>query len=166
MWLIVPRLYLGDYRSGHAALAGAELPAHPSEEPSPFTGVVSLCPVPLFPGEPVVDPASKATEWLELPIHDGGFGDEEFVGALDAALPFIRRQMLRGNVLVHCAAGMSRSVSVIAAVLCETGLGVEEAFQRIAQRKTEALKAQDLDTEWVIAPAWEFQAVLRRRFKR
>jgi protein-tyrosine phosphatase len=101
-----------------------------------------------------------------VPIHDGGFGEEEFEAALGEALPFIARRRGVGNVLVHCAAGMSRSVSVVAALLCEEGMAVDRAYESIADAKARALADDDVDTEWVIAPAWEFRSCLQRRFGR
>ena len=51
------------------------------------------------------------------------------------------------NVLVHCAAGMSRSVSVMAALLCEQGLGVPEALERIALAKARAVAGWAADQQ-------------------
>src|SRR5688572_5512340 len=114
MWRIEPRLFLGDYESGEQALSGTELPTEPHGKPAPFTGIVSLCPLPLkFDTTLRREPANELTEWLHVPIFDGGNGEDEFEAALGVCLPFIRRRRVHGNVLVHCAAGMSRSVSVL-----------------------------------------------------
>lgn len=166
MWRVESRIYLGDYRAGVDALGGAALPTDPSGDPKPFAGVVSLCPMPLFRGEPVEGPALLDTEWLKIPIMDGGNGDGELEYAIDLALPFIARRRKSGNVLVHCAAGMSRSVSVLAALLCEGGSGVEEAFEHIASSKAEALGPFSSDLSLLIAPAWEFRRYLERRYGR
>lgn len=166
MWRISERLYLGDYESGCSALSGTEAATDPDGKSAPFTGVVSLCPVPLIPDHEVDGPVRRETEWLHLPILDGGNGEEEFQSAVEVALPFIARRRKQGNVLVHCAAGMSRSVSIIAAVLCaENGRTVQEAFDLVAGEKAKALSyphAADL----VIAPAWEFRSCLRRLYPR
>lgn len=166
MWRIDHRLFLGNHESGYDALQGAEHPTEPEGSPAPFAGVVSLCPMPLFHGDPISGPARDETEWLHLPIMDGGNGEEEFESALGVALPFIRRRMTHGNVLVHCAAGMSRSVSVIAAHLCEAGREVDAAYEHVAGAKALALAHLGFSAELLIAPAWEFQSALRRRYRR
>ncbi len=165
MWRIVERLYLGDYQSGRDALAGAQRPTDPDGVEAPFSGVVSLCPMPLVSSDRIDGPANDATEWLELPILDGGNGEDEFRHALGVALPFVARRKQRGNVLVHCAAGMSRSVSVIAAVLCESGLAVEDAFERVRDAKANALGPFSADLDLLICPAWEFRSCLRRLYE-
>jgi protein-tyrosine phosphatase len=162
MWAIRERLFLGDYDSGLEALAGGVQPVEPSGELSPFSGIVSLCPMPLLAEDQVEEPASELTEWLKLPISDGGKGEGELEGALGVALPFVRRRMQSGNVLVHCAAGMSRSVAVVAAVLCEEGLSVEQAFDRIVQAKA---TRETPSFELLIAPAAEFRSCLGRLYR-
>jgi hypothetical protein len=164
MWRIRRRLFLGDYASAEEALGGALYPVEPSDELSPFAGVVSLCPVPLVKGRGPERPMSEETEWLKIPIQDGGNGEGEFEAALGVALPFTWRRLRRGNVLIHCAAGMSRSVSVVAALLCAEGAGVEEAYQRIARAKATAIGPTVLGEDYLIAPASEFRSCLSRLY--
>ena len=167
-WKIRERLFLGNYWSGERALLGLKV-AEPSEdEATTFAGVVSLCAIPLEDAEPLIGPINPNTEWLHLPIADGGSGEAEFEAACDLALPFIQRTRSRGNVLVHCTAGMSRSVSLVAAVLCieEPEMDVETAFSEVAQAKGRALGVNPNEADLLIAPAWEFRVHLRQRFQR
>ncbi len=163
MWLIRERLFLGNYASGIAALSGVRRPLN-GGPPTPFAGVVSLCPMPLFPEDPMPGPEAEETEWLELPIADGGNGEAEFAAALALAVPFLRRRRETGNVLVHCAAGMSRSVSVVAALLCDQGLEVSAAFREVALAKSRSPGIRVSDPMTLIDPAAEFQRHLRQRF--
>lgn len=164
MWRVTSRLYLGNYQSGTDVLAGSTRPVDPGADPVPFAGLVSLCRVPLLSGTLGPErPVSPLTEWLLMPIQDGGNGQGELETALGVALPFIERRLAAGNVLVHCAAGMSRSVSVVAGYLCAThGLEAEEAFRRIAFAKARALSAPLEFADELIAPCWEFRACLER----
>lgn len=164
MWKIESRLYLGDYRSGEAALSGEEEVVDPGGKLAPFTGVVSLCPMPLVVDRPLEKPRHRTTEWLRIPIADGGAGEEELELALGVILPFVERRMKHGNVLVHCAAGMSRSVSVVAAWLCRSGLSLDEALDHITSAKTEAMGPPWSPGWLVISPAEEFLSCLRRMF--
>jgi hypothetical protein len=165
MWRIDSRLFLGDYESGELALAGTLLPVEPEGGHAPFAGVVSLCPLPLHLDDALRhEPVSELTEWLHLPIVDGGNGEDEFEAALDVAIRFIRRRRVHGNVLVHCAAGMSRSVSVLAGFLCSRGYDVEEAYEHIAIAKARALGISPLEAFDLIAPATEFRSCLTRLY--
>ncbi len=164
MWRIAPRLYLGDYRSGLSALDGMERPVEPEGRLAPFAGIVSLCPVPLFATDHVSGPASPGTEWLRIPILDGGTGENEFEASLGVTLPFVRRRSKEGNVLVHCAAGMSRSVATVVAYLCERGLGLGAALEHVARSKAAAMNLGVEDEVDLVAPAWEFKACLTRLY--
>jgi hypothetical protein len=164
MWHVLDRFYLGDYRSGEEALGGAERPVPPDAAPAPFAGVVSLCPMPLVSDDNVVGPLLEQTEWLLIPILDGGNGEEEFVSAISVARPFVRRRLEAGNVLVHCAAGMSRSVCLLAALLCERGDRMPQVLRHIAEAKARALYPFAGDPDDLIAPAWEFVAALERLY--
>jgi hypothetical protein len=168
VWKIRDRLYLGNYWSGERALLGLGIEEGIGGESISFAGVVSLCAVPLEDAEPLIGPIDPDTEWLHLPIADGGSGEAEFEAACDLALPFIHRTRARGNVLVHCTAGMSRSVSLIVAVLCNenTEMDVESAFTEVAQAKGRALGVSPREADLLIAPAWEFRVHLRQRFQR
>ncbi len=164
MWRIEGRLFLGDYRSGEQALAGQRRPVDDGRELRPFAGVVSLCPMPLLSDETIEGPAEAETEWLQVAIMDGGSGEGELEAALGVIRPFVNRRLEHGNVLVHCAAGMSRSVAVMAALLCDQGETVADALQRISLSKARALHPFAGDPDDLVAPAWEFVACLNRLY--
>ncbi len=166
MWRITERLYLGDYQSGELALAGTNRPVEPGTTQAPFAGVVSLCPMPLLSDEPITGPRHPQTEWLQVPILDGGVGEGELEAALTVIRPFVGRRQKRGNVLVHCAAGMSRSVAVVTALLCDLGASPQAALERIAAAKAEALYPFVGDPGDLVSPAWEFRSCLNRLYGR
>lgn len=165
MWRVSQRLYLGDYRAGELALRGEPPIDAPPEEHAPFIGVVSLCKMPLVPGTELPTPPTPTLEWLHAPIQDGGNGEREFELVLALVLPFAARLRSRGNVLVHCAAGMSRSVAVCAALLCESAEAPDAraALAQIGNAKAATLRVQRPLAE-LIAPAAEFVSLLDRRY--
>ena len=164
VWRIEHRLFLGDYRSGEQALAGQQRPVEPDGELAAFAGVISLCPMPLLSDESIEGPLDADTEWLQVPIMDGGSGEGELESALGVIRPFTKRRLEHGNVLIHCAAGMSRSVAVMAALLCDRGETVGGAMKRIALAKAQALHPFAGDPDDLVAPAWEFVACLNRLY--
>ncbi len=166
VWLVADRLFLGDYRSGERALAGWEQPVAPDGVPAPFAGVVSLCPMPLLSDEAVEGPARAATEWLAIPIMDGGRGEGELESALGLVIPFVRRRRVTGNVLLHCAAGMSRSVAAMVAVLCEDGAPLDAALRQVVAAKAAGLYPFVGDEGSLVAMAPEFRACLARLYGR
>ena len=164
MWRIEDRLFLGDYRSGEQALAGQRRPVDPEGELKPFAGVISLCPMPLLSDETIEGPIEPETEWLQVAIMDGGSGEGEFEAALGVIRPFVKRRLEHGNVLIHCAAGMSRSVAVMAALLCDDGESIDAALDHIARAKARALHPFAGDPDDLVAPAREFRACLNRLY--
>lgn len=164
VWRIEGRLFLGDYRSGEQALSGQKHPVDDDGEPKPFAGVVSLCPMPLLSDETIEGPIEIDTEWLQVAIMDGGSGEGELEAALGVIRPFVKRRLQHGNVLIHCAAGMSRSVAVMAALLCDQGESVGGALKRISLAKARALHPFAGDPDDLVAPAWEFVACLNRLY--
>ena len=166
MWRISQRLFLGDYTSGMLALEGARQPVDPSGAMEPFAGIVSMCRMPLTPSDQQLVPCQRETEWLKIPILDGGEGEGELESALSVARPFVARRRQQGNVLVHCAAGMSRSVALVAALLCDEGETVAGALDRIAEAKAAALQPFLGDPADLVCPAAEFRACLNRLYGR
>lgn len=115
MTRIWERLYLGN-------LKDAEQLAH--SNPQRITTVVSLC------RERVVHRAPKIT-YIHIPISDTRpISAQKFEDIMFAVAIGIRR----GNLLVHCRAGMSRSPIVVAAWLHRCGYaGIDRALSQIAE---------------------------------
>lgn len=92
---------------------------------------------------------SSATIWYHIDIGDGETkrqhpGTGEFYGSdldehLGRATDFIAAHIARGCVLVHCGAGMSRSVAVVVAYLCRyAGMNYAEAFAFVKAKRPQA----------------------------
>lgn len=65
-------------------------------------------------------------------------GDPWSPDALDAAYDFIASRIRRGRVLVACAAGMSRSVSLAAGYLSRVGYDAPTAFEAVRAARPQA----------------------------
>lgn len=66
--------------------------------------------------------------YLHLRLTDP---DPEFHEYIEKLARFIRRGRRAGGVLVHCAAGLSRSPSALLAYLCARGLTLSQALRRL-----------------------------------
>lgn len=75
---------------------------------------------------------SHEVPWLHVRLKDGVKG---LASELDRALPFIREHILRGCVLIHCGAGISRSVALAIAYLVSCGYALHEAVGRVKRRR-------------------------------
>lgn len=115
MTKIWERLYLGD-------LKDAEQLAR--SNPQRITTVVSLC------REQSVHRAAKIT-YIHIPLPDSRpISAQKFDDVMLAMAIGVRR----GNLLVHCQAGMSRSPILIAAWLDRCGYaGIDKALSQIAE---------------------------------
>lgn len=81
-------------------------------------------------GAPAVE---EGVPVLMLDVMDGHAGLDIH---LTEACAFIMQHIKHGCVLVHCAAGLSRSVSVCAAYLCRyAGMSLDQALSLIARRR-------------------------------
>lgn len=68
-----------------------------------------------------------------------GDGEPGLEHRLDPAMAFLSTEIARGCVLVHCGAGLSRSVAVVAAYLCRfAGMRLDEAVAFIRSRRQSA----------------------------
>lgn len=115
MTKIWERLYLG-------GLKDAQQLAH--SNPQRISTVISLC------REQAVNQAAKIT-YIHIPIADSRpITPQRFEDIMFAIAIGVRR----GNLLVHCLAGMSRSPILIAAWLHRCGYkGIDKALAEIAE---------------------------------
>jgi len=89
-----------------------------------------------------------------VPVHmiDLRDGEKGLETHLDAACAFIAERITKGCVLVHCGAGLSRSVSVVAAYLCRyAGMSLSEAVNFIKAKRQGACPA---DIFWAAITQW------------
>ncbi len=95
--------------------------------PLRITSVVTLC------EEPIVRKASKIT-YINVPIADArALTAQKFEDIMFAIAIGVRR----GNVLVHCFAGISRSPIMVAAWMQRCGYTeIEKALAKIAELRT------------------------------
>jgi len=75
-------------------------------------------------------------DYLELPIHDSDWISNEY---LKAGINFIDEHIKLGhNVLVACAAGISRSIGMIWAYMIKNGWDYYHAWSHIKQKRPAA----------------------------
>lgn len=89
-----------------------------------------------------------------VPVHmiDLRDGEKGLETHLDGAVAFIAEHITNGCVLVHCGAGLSRSVSVVAAYLCRyAGMSLSEAVNFIKEKRQGACPA---DIFWAAITQW------------
>lgn len=115
MTKIWERLYLGSFKDAEQLARS---------NPQRITTVVSLC------REQAVHRATKIT-YIHIPIPDSRpISGQRFEDIMFAMAIGLRR----GNLLVHCLAGMSRSPILIAAWLHRCGYaGIDKALSEIAE---------------------------------
>ena len=114
MWLIVPRLYLGDQQDAcNRALL----------EDCGITHILNCA-------ADVPCTFSGGFRYLHLELTDP---DPEFADHIEAICRFIRTGRRQGAVLVHCRMGLSRSPAAILAYLCGRGRTLSQGM-RILKR--------------------------------
>lgn len=119
VWQIARNLYLGDRKDAH------------DRDLLTRVGVTH-----------VVNCAAEVPCWyhrdfryLRLPLTDP---DPEFHESIETFCRFIHRGRRAGGVLVHCAAGLSRSPSVVLAYLVWRGKPLDAALERLRRRVGES----------------------------
>jgi protein-tyrosine phosphatase len=119
MTRIWQRLYVG-------SLADAERLSR--KNPNRIATVISLC-------EQSVERKAASILHIHLPIED----DEPVpVRQFEAVMSAVAVNIRRGNVLVHCAVGLSRSPTAVAAYLHRVGYkNIDAAIEEIRQVRPE-----------------------------
>jgi hypothetical protein len=119
MWRIVKNLYLGDARDAldRDLLRG--------------TGITHV----LNCAREIPCPFRNEFRYRHLKMTDP---DDAFLNEIEGLCRFIRQGRRSGAVLVHCAAGLSRSAATIAAYLCCKGRSLEEALDLMRRRVGES----------------------------
>jgi len=87
---------------------------------------------------------SKGIEYLNLTTEDTpGFRIADYFQQTRDFIEHVREQ--RGKILVHCVAGLNRSVTVIMAwMVCRTGLTLEQAVDRVSSRRPSSMILSNL----------------------
>lgn len=86
------------------------------------------------------DPTEYTT--VHHPIIDGENDQAKFDRAVEIVLKAMDQDQ---NVLVHCASGMSRSVTVVATAIAETEtISFDEGLERVAEHRSEANPHPDI----------------------
>ncbi|QHS15983.1 protein-tyrosine phosphatase family protein [Halopenitus persicus] len=81
-------------------------------------------------------PSTGTVPRIDVPMADGP--RNEYDAFVEAVTEVVTRRESGDRVLVHCSAGASRSPSVAAAAAAQlTGIGLEETFNRIIDRRPE-----------------------------
>ena len=70
-------------------------------------------------------------EYISLGLNDP---DPDFIKHIESVCQFIDAGRLKGNVLVHCTAAVSRSPAVVLAYICHLGHSLEVARKLLNQR--------------------------------
>lgn len=94
----------------------------------------------------VVTLCDEQTEYTTVhhPIVDGTNEQAEFNRAVEIVLEAMKQEQ---NVLVHCASGMSRSVTVVATAIADVeGISFNEGLELVAEQRSEANPHPDIVT--------------------
>lgn len=90
-------------------------------------------------------------DYLRIPIDDPDPAYEDYI---EKAVAWIRDKIARGKkVLVHCAAGRSRSCAVIISYLCSCGMNLNRAWDYM----------QSINEEFVLRDT--FKQIIEERMK-
>jgi protein-tyrosine phosphatase len=83
----------------------------------------------------------RGMEWMHLPIRDVSTPDSDFEAKWPTVSKHLRSRLDAGeNILVHCRGGVGRSGMVVARLLCENGVNVEEAIALVRAARPGAIE--------------------------
>lgn len=79
------------------------------------------------------DPSDVLNDYIEIDMYDSE--GQNIMQYFDKAHAFIDKNIKKGNVLVHCAAGISRSVTLVISYLMKKGYSYVDALTLVQKKR-------------------------------
>jgi protein-tyrosine phosphatase len=87
--------------------------------------------------------------FLEVAVYDSTRADFDF-DQIDLLARWVNSRRARGNVLVHCQAGLNRSGLVVArALMLDEGVSADQAIASLRERRSPAVLCNELFEAWL-----------------
>lgn len=93
--------------------------------------------------------ATAGPTWVHAPVRDFDVPDAHTRAALTAAMPAISDVLAaRGRLVVHCAAGLGRTGTLVAKLLVDLGVPAPDAIRRVRAARPGTIET-DAQEAWV-----------------